>query len=116
VWEGPIKKYNERILDIKRGQASVVLNTLTYNVRVAPVMSYVAQLMPLPKTFQERFGMLSILRCCNCMRHSDLVAIQKLGGPKTQVLRSLLHCRPYENCFKNNHPLARLDKAAHVRS
>ncbi len=49
-------------------------------------MSYVAQLMPLPKTFQERFGMLSILRCSNCMRHSDLFAIHKLGGPK---LRSL---------------------------
>ena len=49
-------------------------------------MSYVAQLMPLPKTFQERFGMLSILRCSNCMRHSDLFAIRKLGGPK---LRSL---------------------------
>ena len=81
-----MKKYNERILDIKRGQASVVSNTLTYNTRVAPVMSYVAQLMPLPKTFQERFGMLSILRCCNCMRHSDLSAIHELGGPKLTSL------------------------------
>ena len=86
MWEGPMKKYNERILDIKRGHASIVSNSLTYNSRVAPVMSYVAQLVPLPKTFQERYGMLSILRCSNCMRHSDLFEIHKLGGPK---LRSL---------------------------
>ena len=48
--------------------------------------SYVAQLVPLLKTFQERYGMLSVLRCSNCMRHSDLFELHKLGGPK---LRSI---------------------------
>ena len=78
VWEGSIDKSNERILDIKRGQFSVVLNSLTYNTRVAAVMSYVAKLMPLPKTFQERFGILSILRCSSCMQPSDFSQLTNL--------------------------------------
>ena len=41
---------------IKNGQASVAVNAFTYNTRVAPVTSYVAQLIPLPDTFVERFG------------------------------------------------------------
>ena len=44
---------------------------ITYNSRIVPVMSYVAQLVPLPKSFQEGFGMLTVIRCPNCMRHSD---------------------------------------------
>ena len=34
MWEGPMKKYNERILDLKKGQASIVLNSITYNSRI----------------------------------------------------------------------------------
>ena len=77
MWEGPFKKYENRILAIKNGQASLALNAFTYNTRVVPVTSYVAQLVPLPK-FQERFGMLSVLRCPNCMRHSDLFELSEI--------------------------------------
>ena len=86
MWKCPFKKYENRILAIKNGQASLALNALTYNTRVVPVTSYVAQLVPLPNTFQERFGMLSVLRCPNCMRHSDFFELYKYGGPK---LRSI---------------------------
>ena len=81
-----MKKYNERFLEVRRGNASIVLNAIIYNSRIVPVTSYVAQLVPLPKTFQERFGMLSVLRCSNCMRHSDLFELHKLGGPKMRSI------------------------------
>ena len=86
MWEGPMKKLENRILAIKNGQASLALNAITYNTRVVPVTSYVAQLVPLPDSFQERFGMLCVLRCPNCMRHSDFFELYKYGGPK---LRSI---------------------------
>ena len=71
MWEGPFKKYENRIQATKDGQASIAINAFTYNTRVVPVTSDVAQLVPLPKSFQERFGMLTVIRCPNCMRHSD---------------------------------------------
>ena len=86
MWEGPLKKLENRILAIKNGQASLALNAITYNTTVVPVTSYVAQLVPLPESFQERFGMLSVLRCPNCMRNSDFFELYKYGGPK---LRSI---------------------------
>ena len=48
--------------------------------------SYVAQLVPLPDTSVERFDILSVIRCPNCMRHSDMFELYKYGGPK---LRSI---------------------------
>ena len=61
-------------------------NASTYKTRVVPVTSYVAQLVPLPDTSVERFGVLSVIRCPNCMRHSDMFELYKHGGPK---LRSI---------------------------
>ncbi len=43
IWDGPIGKYNNRILEMKRDRDSIALNCLTYNTRIAPVTSYVAQ-------------------------------------------------------------------------
>ena len=34
-------------------------------MRIAPVSSYVSQLVPLPKSFEERFGLYSVLRIPN---------------------------------------------------
>ena len=50
------------------------------------MFSYVAQLVPLPKSFEERFGLYSVLRIPQCMRTSDIYQLHKLGGPK---LRSI---------------------------
>jgi len=85
-WEGPLKKYASRLQSIKNGQASVAVNAFIDNSRVVPVASYVAQLIPLPESFTERFDILSVIRCPNCMRHSDMFELHKYGGPK---LRSI---------------------------
>ena len=50
-WAGPLKKYANRMQAIKNGQASVAINAFTYNTRVVPVASYVAQLIPLSRFF-----------------------------------------------------------------
>ena len=62
MWHGPMTKYKDRINDIKRGSASIALNCHTYNSRIVPVFSYVSQLVPLPNTFHELFGMCSAKR------------------------------------------------------
>ena len=68
---------------MKRSHASIAVNRLTYNTRVAPVTSYVAQLVPLPKSFQERFGMSSAITApATCMRESDFFQLHEFGGPK----------------------------------
>ena len=69
-WAGPLKKYANRMQAIKNGQASVAINAFTYNTRVVPVASYVAQLIPLPDLFTERIDILSVIRFANCLRHS----------------------------------------------
>ena len=74
-WEGPFNKYANRLQSIKNGQASVAVNAFTDNTRVVPVTNYVAQ--PIPLTFVERFGILGVIRCPNCMRHSDMFELYK---------------------------------------
>ena len=71
---------------IKNGQASVAINAFTYNTRVVPVASYVAQLVPLPDTFTERFDILSVIRFANCLRHSDMFELHKYGGPNIRSI------------------------------
>ena len=82
MWDGPLTKYKDRINDIKRGSASIALNCHTYNSRIVPVFSYVSQLVPLPNTFHELFGMCSAIRAPNALRESDYYALHKIGGPK----------------------------------
>ena len=82
MWHGPMTKYNDRINDMKKGSASIALNCSTYNTRIVPVSSYVSELVPLPTSCKERYGMFSALRLANCMRHSDFFELHKFGGPK----------------------------------
>ena len=85
-WVGPWQQYASRLQSINNGKASVALNAFTYNSRVVPVASYVAQLIPLPDSFTERFDILSVLRCANCLRHSDMFELHKYGGPKIRSI------------------------------
>ena len=86
MWSGVLTKYRNRILEMKRCQAPLAIHCLTYNMRIAPVFSYVSQLVPLPKSFEEIFGLYRVLRTPQCMRTSDIYQLHKLGGPK---LRSI---------------------------
>ena len=61
MWNGVMTKYHSRILEMKRCQAFAI-NCLTYTLRIAPVFSYVSQLVPLTKSFEERFGLYRLLR------------------------------------------------------
>ena len=89
MWNGVIAKYNNKILEMKRCQAPLAINCLTYNSRIAHVFSYVSQLVPLPKSFEERFGIYNVLRAPQCMRTSDLYQLHKLGDLNSGL--SLLH-------------------------
>ena len=50
------------------------------------MFSYVSQLVPLPKSFEERVGIYNVLRAPQCTRTSDLYQLHNIGGPK---LRSI---------------------------
>ena len=82
MWNGVIAKYNNRILEMKTCQAPLAINCRTYNSRIVPTFNYVAQLVPLPKSFEERYGMCSVIRATHCMRTFDFYQLHKLGGPK----------------------------------
>ena len=51
-WLKPINKYRKRLHNIKKAGVGLALNMLDLNRRILPVLSYVAQLFPLPPTFQ----------------------------------------------------------------
>ena len=63
-WVGPLKKNASRLQSIKNGQAPVALNAFTYNTRVVPVASYIAQLIPLPDSFTESFDIFKCAQVC----------------------------------------------------
>ena len=42
--------------------------------------------IPLPDSFTERFDVLGVIRCPNCMRHSDMFELHKYGGPKLKSI------------------------------
>ncbi len=47
-WESPIQKYCDRVEVIASSGAATALCAYSYNIRTVPVLSYVAQLVPLP--------------------------------------------------------------------
>ena len=61
---------------------SIAFNCLTYNTRTVNVFSYVSELVPLPKSFHELFGMCIAIGAPNALRESDYVQLHKYGGPK----------------------------------
>ncbi len=119
VWDGPLKKYYSRVKQIHEGAASVQLNAYTYNARVVPVTSYVAQLVPLPKELavQERVAMHTVLRApINSMRHADFFHLHEFGGPKLRSLTASCASALYRTAAKTIHKwpawIKQLDTAA----
>jgi len=88
-WTEQEAKIRQRVQAISSSQAPSSLNAHAYNTRVVPVTSYVAQLLPCPKSFQqlERSTLHTVLRLPqNMLCHSDFMHLHKIGGPK---LRSI---------------------------
>ena len=88
-WTEQISKIKLRVQCIQTSKASVKLNTHTYNSRVVPVVSYVAQLLPCPRKMDqvERAAMHTCLRLPqNALCHSDFFHLQHVGGPKIRSI------------------------------
>jgi len=84
-WNGPLSKLVSRVREIKSATAPIHINAYDFNIRVCPVLSYHAQLMPLgEKHFMlERIALHTVLRApWNTFRHVDLLKLSKVGGPK----------------------------------
>ena len=84
-WSEQISKMRSRVQKIQIAKASIQLNTHTYNARIVPVTSYVAQLLPCPKSMDqvERALMHTALRLPqNTLCHADFFHLQDFGGPK----------------------------------
>ena len=65
------------------------LNAYTYNSRVVPICSYVAQLLPYPKYLEqiERAHMHTILRLPqNALCHADFFHLHLAGGPRIRSI------------------------------
>ena len=78
-WIEQAAKIRQRIRFIQAAQAPVKLNTHTFNSRVVPVTSYVAQLLLHPKEFTqlERASVHTVLRLPqNALCHSDFSTLQ----------------------------------------
>ena len=73
-WTKPMRKFKKRVYDIKHAGAATSLNAYDYNCRVLPVLSYVAQLIPLPLffAFEQRVAFHTIYHApFNTFAHSD---------------------------------------------
>ena len=83
-WADQCCKVRSRVQSIQHAKASVKLNTHTYNSRVVPVTSYIAQLLPIPKKLMqlEHAMMHTTLRMPqNSLCHSDFMHLHRIGGP-----------------------------------
>ncbi len=84
-WCGPLSKFSNRVKDIKSASASISVNAYDFNSRVAPVLGYQAQLLPLPGgfAFTERIALTTVLRAPNnTFRHGDFFQLNEFRGPK----------------------------------
>jgi len=84
-WTEQEAKIRTRVHSIKTSQAPSSLNAHTYNSRVVPVTSFVAQLLPIPARFYqlERAMLHTVLRLPqNMLCHCDFMHLHKIGGPK----------------------------------
>ena len=83
-WTEQASKMRSRVRSIQHAEASVKLNTHTFNTRVVPVTSYIAQLLVIPDSFSqlERAMMHTVLRLPqNALCHADFMHLHKVGGP-----------------------------------
>ena len=83
-WIKPMRKCKKRVYEIKHAGAATALNAFDYNSRVLPVLSYVAQLVPLPKyfAFEQRVAFHIIYHApFNTFAHSEFFQWGEVGLP-----------------------------------
>ena len=88
-WTDQCSKMRSRVQSIQHANASIKLNSHTFNTRVVPVTSYLAQLLPIPAKFMqlERAMLHTAMRLPqNSLCHADFLHLHKIGGP---IFRSI---------------------------
>ena len=114
MWVKPMRKYRKRMADIKRAGAGLALNVHDYNTRISPVLGYVSQLVPLPKTFQydQRIALHTLYRApMNTFAHADFFLHAKTWHANAQVQYCWCRSCAHANCGKNNYMLETVDTA-----
>ena len=86
-WEAPFKKFQQRVQEIAHAHAPASITAYTYNCKAVPVLSYVAQLLPLPSEALkiERHALHSITHM------ADFFGFPEFGGPKFRSLQVHAH-------------------------
>jgi len=83
-WIKPMRKFKKRVFEIKTAGAATALNAFDYNTRVLPVLSYVSQLVPLPRyfAFEQRVAFHVVYHApFNTFAHSDFFQWSMVGLP-----------------------------------
>ncbi len=83
-WSSPLKKYRDRTNAIFHSGAAISIAGYTYNVRVIPVTTYVAQLTRPPPDILalERSSLHRVTHfATNALALSDFYQLASAGGP-----------------------------------
>ena len=93
----------KRLQVLRTSAAPISLNCHTYNTRIVPVCSYVAQLIPLPCCFNaaERGALHTVLRMpTNALAHADMFQLQAIGGPHLRSLSASCASALFRTAFR----------------
>ena len=86
-WKEPLAKFSSRAQALNKTHNAVSINSYLFNSCCTSVVQYKAQLLPLPKHFEqaERAAMHAILHLAtNSLDHASFFSLQQAGGPKIQ--------------------------------
>jgi hypothetical protein len=93
-WEAPFKKFKQRVQAIAHARAPASITAYTYNSKAVPVLSYVAQLLPLPSYALkcERNALHSITHMAtNAYTFSDFFGLSQFGAPVFRCIQAQAH-------------------------
>jgi len=102
-WVEQIVKIKARTQTIQAASASISINAYTYNSRVVPCTSFVAQLLRAPASLAvtERSILHTILRMQqNSLCHGDFFHLHKYGGPKLRSIVASSHAALMRTALK----------------
>ena len=92
--EAPLKKFQQHVQEIAHAHAPASITAYTYNCKAVPVLSYVAQLIPLPHEALkvERHALFSITHMAtNAFTFLDFFGFAQLGAPEFRCIAAHAH-------------------------
>ena len=85
-WAGPISKFKSRVRAIQKSRAPIAINSVTFNARTVPVLSYQAPLLLPPVSLLpiERTALHTVLRLPQkCLCHANFSNYLSMGFPNS---------------------------------